>query len=151
MSAVKFGVVGGGHIGKRHMEMISRHDGFELVAFADIRSAEDCGVSSDVFHYSSDAAMLEAHADLDIVCICTPNGLHAEQAIRAIQARCHVVIEKPMALNRHDGERILHEALTKGRQVFCVMQNRYSPPSVWLKDIVNSGVLGHINMVQVQC
>ncbi len=151
MSTVKFGVVGAGHIGKRHMEMIQRHEGFELVAFADTRSAEDCGVASDIVAYSSDVAMLEAHPDLDVVCICTPNGLHAEQAIRAIQSRCHVVIEKPMALNRYDGERILHEALTKGRQVFCVMQNRYSPPSVWLKDVVNSGVLGRINMVQVQC
>ena len=87
--------------------MIQRHAGFELVAFADIRSAEACGVNSEAQGYSSDVDMLAAHPDLDVVCICTPNGLHAEQAIRAIQARCHVVIEKPMALNRHDGERIL--------------------------------------------
>jgi predicted dehydrogenase len=151
MKVIKFGVVGTGHIGKRHMEMIRRDEGFELVACADIRSPEECGIQSDVLAYSSDIEMLEAHPELDVICICSPNGLHAEQAIRAIQAKCHVVIEKPMALNRYDGERILHEALAKGKQVFCVMQNRYSPPSAWLKEIVNSGVLGRINLVQVQC
>jgi predicted dehydrogenase len=62
-----------------------------------------------------------------------------------------VVIEKPMALNRAEGERVLHKALEVGRQVFCVMQNRYSPPSIWLKETVDSGVLGKIQMVQVNC
>ncbi|MDG2209696.1 MAG: Gfo/Idh/MocA family oxidoreductase [Flavobacteriales bacterium] len=151
METVKFGVVGAGHIGKRHMEMIQRHAGFELVAIADVRSKETCGVEVDVPAYHSDQELLSAHPELDVVCICTPNGFHAEQAIRAIQSNCHVVIEKPMALTRHDGERVLHMALSKGKQVFCVMQNRYSPPSIWLKELVDSGVLGKIHLVQVQC
>jgi predicted dehydrogenase len=151
MSKLKFGVVGAGHIGKRHMEMIRRNPAFELVAFADIRSKAECGVEYDVPHHGSLSDMLGTYDSLDIVCICTPNGYHAEQAILALEADCHVVIEKPMALNRQDGEQILHTALSRGKQVFCVMQNRYSPPSVWLKEVVNSDVLGKIHMVQVQC
>ena len=46
---------------------------------------------------------------------------------------------------------MLHKALEVGKQVFCVMQNRYSPPSVWLKDMVESGRLERIHMVQVNC
>jgi len=95
--------------------------------------------------------MLSAHPDLDVVCICTPNGWHAKQALEVLEAGHHVIIEKPMALNRADGEAVLHKALEVGKQVFCVMQNRYSPPSIWLKELVDSGKLGSIHMVQVNC
>ena len=56
------------------------------MAFADIRSKEACGVDGDVPHYSDHKAMLEAHPELDVVCVCTPNGFHAQQAIDAISA-----------------------------------------------------------------
>lgn len=151
MDAIKFGVVGAGHIGKRHMEMIRRREGFELVAAADVRSQSECEVTGELPFYESDELMLQAHPDLDVVCICSPNGLHAKQAIRALNANCHVVVEKPMALSRAEGEEVLHTALVKGKLVFCVMQNRYSPPSIWLKQIVDQGILGQIHLVQVQC
>lgn len=151
MKIVRFAVIGAGHIGKRHMEMIRRKPEFELVAYADIRSPKDCGVEWEVPHFEDHRALLAAHSDLDVVCICTPNGYHAQQAIDALQAHCHVVIEKPMALTRADGEAVLHTALAKGKQVFCVMQNRYSPPSAWLKEVVQRGTMGSIHMVQVQC
>ena len=66
-----------------------------------------------------------------------PQWTACAQAEMALEVRHHVVIEKPMALNRAEGERVLHKALEVGRQVFCVMQNRYSPPSIWLKEIVD--------------
>ena len=74
-----------------------------------------------------------------------------DDSLGVLSASHHVVIEKPMALNRAEGKRVLHKALEVGRQVFCVMQNRYSPPSIWLKEIVGSGILGQIQMVQVNC
>lgn len=152
MKTIRFGVIGAGHIGKRHAEMVRRQDGCELVAMADRRSAEDCGVAVDGFTWYADyRQMLASHPEIDVVCVCTPNGLHAEQSLAAIEADCHVVIEKPMALNRREGEEVLHAALGHGKQVFCVMQNRYSPPSVWLKEMVGSGRLGAIRMVQIQC
>ena len=87
--------------------------------------------------------MLAAHPELDVVCICTPNGLHSSQAIQALEAGHHVVIEKPMALSRLDGEKVLHKALEVGKQVFCVMQNRYSPPShLAQREWSTLGVLG---------
>ncbi|HBP46058.1 MAG TPA: oxidoreductase [Flavobacteriales bacterium] len=151
MNNFNFGVVGVGHIGKRHMDMICRRDGFTLAATADTRSKSECGIIGDVPHYSSHTAMLKAHPELDVVCVCTPNGFHAQQAIDVISANCHVVIEKPMALTRSNGEEVIHAALSKGKKVFCVMQNRYSPPAVWLRDLIQSGSLGSIYMVQVQC
>jgi predicted dehydrogenase len=61
------------------------------------------------------------------------------------------VVEKPMALTKAGCERIIYEALHHHKQVFCVMQNRYSPPSVWLKEVLRRKLLGDIFMVQINC
>lgn len=148
---LRFAVVGLGHIGKRHAEMIRRHPGCEWVAGCDIRSREETGVDADIPFHTDMADMLASHDGIDVVCICTPNGWHAEQALMALEHGHHVIVEKPMSLNRRDGEAVLHKALEVGKQVFCVMQNRYSPPSAWLKELVDSGRLGRIHMVQVNC
>lgn len=148
---LKFAVVGLGHIGRRHAEMIRRHDGCELIAGCDVLPEAEIKDAENFAFYEDMADMLAAHRDVDVVCICTPNGLHAEQALMALEAGHHVILEKPMALSRRDGEAVLHKALEVGKQLFCVMQNRYSPPSEWLKDMVDSGRLGQIHLVQVNC
>jgi predicted dehydrogenase len=63
----------------------------------------------------------------------------------------HVVIEKPLGLEKAAVEKLIFTALHRNRQIFAVMQNRYSPPSVWIKNLVESGKLGAINMVQINC
>jgi len=151
MSKIRFAVVGAGHIGKRHAEMVIRHPEGELVAMCDLRSAEDCGVSYNVPFFKSVKEMLQKGPECDVVCVCTPNGLHANHALEALEARKHVVIEKPMALTKADCEKIIFAALNVHRQVFCVMQNRYSPPSQWIKDVISKGVLGEIYMVNINC
>ena len=62
---------------------------------------------------------LLAHSnDLDIVSICTPNGLHAEQAIAILNAGLHVVLEKPIALSVEDAEKIKAASDASGKHVF---------------------------------
>jgi predicted dehydrogenase len=95
--------------------------------------------------------MLNSIQDIDVVCVCTPNGVHAEHSLKALEAKKHVVCEKPMALTKADCEKIIFKALQVSRHVFCVMQNRYSPPSEWLKELVEKNILGEIFMVQLQC
>lgn len=152
MKKVKFAVVGCGHIGKRHAEMIRRNEEAELIALADVRNRDDLGlVDLDVPFFNSLEELLAAKLDIDIINIATPNGFHAEQALMALEARKHVVIEKPMALNKADAEKVIFKALNVHRHVFAVMQNRYSPPSVWIKEMVESGRLGKIFMVQLNC
>lgn len=149
---IKFAVVGCGHIGKRHAEMVARNPHSELVALADVRPKEELKLQAyDAPFFSSITEMLASGVEIDVLCICTPNGLHAEQSIQALEARKHVVCEKPMGLNKAECEQVIFKALQVSRHVFCVMQNRYSPPSVWIKDVVESGKLGDIFMVQVNC
>jgi UDP-N-acetyl-2-amino-2-deoxyglucuronate dehydrogenase len=149
---IKFAVVGCGHIGKRHAEMAMRSPNAQLVALADIRAKGDLGIDSyNVPFFSSIEEMLGAGIDIDVVCICTPNGLHAEQSIKALEARKHVVCEKPMGLTKAECEQVIFKSLQVSRHVFCVMQNRYSPPSKWIKEVVDQKLLGDIFMVQVNC
>lgn len=149
---IKFAVVGCGHIGKRHAEMISRNEESELVALCDVRSQKEVGAEDyDVPFFNSAEELLAADLDLDVVCVCTPNGFHAQHSIKALEAGVHVVCEKPMALTKADCEKIIFKSLNMSRHVFCVMQNRYSPPSVWIKEVVESGLLGDIFYVQINC
>lgn len=149
---VKFAVVGYGHIGKRHAEMIRRNDEAELVAVMDILPADEVGGAdiSESF-YQDLNEMLEKEPEIDVVNICTPNGLHASQSLAALKYKKHVVCEKPMGLSKANCEEVIFKALQVSRHVFCVMQNRYSPPSMWLKEMIENKRLGDIYLVDIDC
>ena len=152
MSKIKFGVIGIGHIGKRHAEMIFRNKDAELVALCDVLLKGELGIENYHVPFFQDyRTMLKDHPEMDVVCICTPNGSHSEIAVEVLNKDKHVVIEKPIGLSKAKCESVLFKALQKHKQVFAVMQNRYSPPSVWLKEITEKKLLGDIFMVQVNC
>lgn len=149
---IKFAVIGCGHIGKRHAEMIDRNDESELVALIDILDQEKLGIEKfKVPFFKSLEEFLKAGIDVDVVNIASPNGFHADHALKCLEAKKHIVVEKPMGLTKQDAEKVIFKALHEHKHVFAVMQNRYSPPSVWIKDLIESGKLGKIFMVQLNC
>ena len=149
---VHFAVVGCGHIGKRHAAMISQNPDAELAALCDIQPKEALGLENyNVPFFPSIDTLLASNIEYDVVVVATPNGLHEQQALKALNADKSIVIEKPMALTKAGCERIIFKALQKSKQVFCVMQNRYSPPSVWLKELLDKDTLGKVFMVQINC
>jgi len=149
---IKVAVIGQGHIGKRHAEMVRRNEETELIAVCDIAEKSAIGLNDIKEPFYHDAKeMLQNHPEIEVVNVCTPNGLHAQHSLLALEFGKHVVCEKPMALSKADCESIIYNALQKGRQIFCVMQNRYSPPSVWLKEMIESKKLGDTFMVQLNC
>ncbi|MCR5569826.1 MAG: Gfo/Idh/MocA family oxidoreductase [Paludibacteraceae bacterium] len=150
---INFAVIGLGHIGKRHMEMIKRNPETQVVAICDIKPKEELELtdSDNIPFFDSIDALLKSGIDIDVVNICTPNGYHAQYAIKALETGHHVVLEKPIALRKHDAEQVVYKSLEMSKHVFCVMQNRYSPPSVWLKEVVSQRLLGKIYMVQLNC
>ena len=149
---INLAVVGQGHIGKRHAEMARRNPDINLIAVCDVLSKEQLGLNDlkENFYHSMDE-MLSKHPEIEIVNICTPNGLHAAHSLMALEHNKHIVCEKPMALTKSDCEKIIYKALQMHKQVFCVMQNRYSPPSLWLKEVVTCGSLGDVYLVQLNC
>lgn len=141
-----------GHIGKRHAEMIRLNPDSELVAVCDILSQEALGLGEieEPFFNSLDE-LLASDLDIDVVNICTPNGYHAQYAIQVLESQMHVVLEKPISLTKADAEKVLFKSLEMSKHVFSVMQNRYSPPSVWLKELMAYKTLGDIFMVKLDC
>lgn len=150
---IGFAVIGCGHIGKRHAEMISRNDEAELLALCDSRDKNDLGIENydDANFYNSIDELLEKENSVNVVVICTPNGLHAEHSLKALEYKKHVVVEKPMGLTKAECEKVIYKSLRESRHVFGVMQNRYSPPSEWIKSVIDEKLLGDIFMVQVNC
>ncbi len=152
MKKVKFGVIGLGHIGKRHAEMIQRNPSCELIAISDILPKQDLGLESfNVPFYNNYQNLLKSHPEIQVVCICTPNGSHSNIALDGLEFDKHLVIEKPIGLTKSKCEKVIFKALKKHKQIFAVMQNRYSPPSQWLKELIETNQLGEIFIVQVNC
>ncbi|HAQ69951.1 Gfo/Idh/MocA family oxidoreductase [Salibacteraceae bacterium] len=154
MGKITFGVIGFGHIGKKHALMVSGNAESELKAVVDtdaekLNQAKELYPNIQVFESIED--LIEANLDLNVVNVCTPNGLHAAQSIKMLESRSHVVIEKPMGLTRQECEEVIFKSLQVSRHVFCVKQNRYSPSSKWLKSLIAENKLGKINMVQLSC
>jgi predicted dehydrogenase len=154
LPAVRFAICGVGHIGRRHAALVARHAGAQLVALIDTRTELAPALATEfpgVPFFASLDDYLQHGPAADVLTVATPNGLHAAQAIQGLHAGLHVVVEKPLALRKADAEDIVHTALQTGRFVFGVMQNRYSPPAAWLKQVVDEGRLGQVYLVQLNC
>jgi len=150
---VKFVIIGCGHIGKRHATMVANNTESELIALCDIRPKSELALENfeGVPFFNSIEDLLKAGLNFDVANICTPNGLHSDQAVKALDANKHIVVEKPIGLSKAKCESVIYKALRNHKHVFAVMQNRYSPPSVWLKEIVENKIIGDPFMVQVNC
>lgn len=151
MKTINFAVVGAGMIGKRHIAMIDENKYANLCCVCDIRPRIDTKVREDVDYYNTINTMLTAHSEIDVVCICTPNALHAQMAIEVLKSGHNVVVEKPLAINTDDAKKVAEAERKSGKIAFMVMQNRYSPPSQWIKQVIDSKLLGDIRTVNINC
>lgn len=147
---MKFGIVGIGHIGKRHIAVIDAEPNAEIAAICDIE-IEKCKEQSDLYGgiptYSDYEKML-TDSDCEIVSIATPHGLHAEMAVLAAKHKKHILVEKPMALSVEDSNRMISTAEEEGVKLYVVKQNRFNIPIKLTKDALDSGRLGKVYMVQ---
>ncbi|MBF9237373.1 Gfo/Idh/MocA family oxidoreductase [Hymenobacter sp. BT683] len=154
VDSVRFAICGVGHIGRRHAALVSRHTGAEVVALIDVRPELQPELAVEfpgVPFFPSLEDFLNSGPAADVLTVATPNGCHAPQAVASLRHGLHVVIEKPIALSTADADTIVHTAQQTGKLAFGVMQNRYSPPAAWLKQIVDEGRLGQVFLVQLNC
>lgn len=142
-----FGVIGCGRIAPNHGSAITTLDGARIVAAADIvgERAEAFAKRFGGEPYVSYQAMLR-RSDIDIVCICTPSGLHAAQGIAAAEAGKHVLVEKPMALSLKDADALIAACRANGVKLGVVHQNRFNPPIVKLRRALEAGRFGKLNL-----
>ena len=151
MRKIKFAIVGCGRIAQRHAQHI-QHNGI-LVAVCDIVEEKAIHIAAQ---YNANAyididQLLQNEPGVEVIAICTPNGLHALHAIKALRAGKHVLCEKPLSISVTDCLEMISEAKKANKQLFAIKQNRFNPPVAAVKDAIDKGVLGKIYSVQVSC
>ncbi len=151
MRRLKFALIGCGTIGERHAAHINTYG--QLTAVCDVveEKATKIGDQYNASIYLSIDNLLQAETDVEVVSVCTPNGLHALHSIKALRAGCHVLCEKPMAISVHDCGEMIKEAERANKRLFAIKQNRFNPPVVAVKKAIDEGKLGKIYSFQVNC
>lgn len=148
---IRFGIIGCGRIAQRHAEHINNNG--ILAAVCDIVQDKANAIADKygAVAYTSVEEMLEKENGLDVVAICSPNGLHATHTISALRAGKHVLCEKPMAISVYDCGEMIKEAEKANRRLFIVKQNRFNPPVAAVKNALEEGRFGKILSVQLNC
>jgi predicted dehydrogenase len=149
----KVAFIGTGWVGDHQMKHLSKLDGIECVAAADVSegSLQKFKTAWNPKHTFADyRQMLAEVKELDAVSVCTPNGLHAQNTIDALQAGHHVLVEKPMAMNAREGQRMLDAARASGKQLIVGFQHRFEPKTKLIRDQIASGSFGKILYVRAQ-
>ncbi|MDP4215103.1 MAG: Gfo/Idh/MocA family oxidoreductase [Bacteroidota bacterium] len=149
--SLKFAIIGCGRIAQRHAEHIANQG--KLVAVCDVipEKAKALADKYAAAAYDEVGRFLQEIPGVDVVSVCSPNGLHAEHTIRSLQAGFHVLCEKPMALTVQDCGEMINAAERANRRLFIVKQNRFNPPVAAVKKIIEEGRLGKICSVQLSC
>ena len=141
---LRYGFIGAGGIAGAHLTELVKREDVELVAMADVAEAgmlrhrERFGIDG---MYSDWTDML-AKEDLDAVSVCTPNKLHEQPTIDALNAGCHVLCEKPLAHSAAAGERMLAAARDTGQKLVIGFQYRYHPRTQFLRRAFDDGEFG---------
>lgn len=139
MSRFRAGIIGFGYTGRLHHIAYERA-GAEVVAIADPNPRLE--IPSKVRRFASTEDLLSF--DLDVVSICVPNALHCDAAIAALRAGKHVLLEKPIAVNLDQANRMIDEAERTGRTLFVGMTHRFYPELIAAREAVARGEIGEV-------
>jgi UDP-N-acetyl-2-amino-2-deoxyglucuronate dehydrogenase len=151
---LRVAVVGCGVIGRHHGRVVTAHDGLVVTAAVDAvlpaamalaDEIEAAGVARPVVASTLDEAL--ETAEIDLVVICSPSGLHVQLAETAIAAGRHVVIEKPLDVSIARARRIselAHEAAERGLVVSVISQHRFDPASTLVAQAAHDGRFGRL-------
>lgn len=142
---LKIGLIGIGGMGFVHYNAYKKIEGAEVVAVADVRTdmAKEKIATDEVKVYATLDELL-ANEKVDVIDICTPSYLHTELAVRALEAGCHVLSEKPMSISTADTARVIETAKRVGRHFMTAHVVRFMAPYVYLRGVIESGELGRI-------
>lgn len=151
MEKVKFAIVGCGRIAQRHAEHINNYG--ELMAVCDVvkQKADDLAEAYGAQAFYSIEELLSSRPEVDVISICSPNGLHAEHSIKSLNSGYHVLCEKPMAISVYDCGKMITAAEKNNRRLFAIKQNRFNPPVVAVKKAIDEGKFGKLLSVQLSC
>jgi UDP-N-acetyl-2-amino-2-deoxyglucuronate dehydrogenase len=134
MKKINFALIGCGRIAQRHAEHIKNNG--NLVAVCDIVK-EKADALADKYnakaYYSIPELLNSKDLAIDVVSICSPNGLHSNHSIESLTAGYNVLCEKPMAISVADCGDMIQAAEKANKRLFAIKQNRFNPPVAAVK------------------
>jgi UDP-N-acetyl-2-amino-2-deoxyglucuronate dehydrogenase len=143
METFGVGIAGAGMIGAVHAEALYEIEGARLVAVA--AAHEATGRKLTEVHeagWHAEFGELLARTDVDVVILCTPSGLHSDQAVAAARAGKHVITEKPMAITLEGADRMIRACREAGVTLSVIFQYRFNRDALRLKRAVDAGLFG---------
>jgi UDP-N-acetylglucosamine 3-dehydrogenase len=146
MSKLRVAVIGCGAIAqRRHIPEYAENEHVELVAFSDpnLERAEEMAKRYGGKAFKDHDELLK-EIKPDAVSVCTPNVTHAPISIAAAKAGAHVLVEKPMATSDEEAEQMIQAAKEAGVILMVGHNQRFMPPHVKAKEILQSGKLGKV-------
>ncbi len=145
----RVGIIGcGGIANGKHMPSIKAIDRADMVAFCDlieeraVKAAKEYG-TPDAKVYTDYRELLKDES-IEVVHVCTPNRMHAEISIAALNAGKHVMCEKPMAKTAADARAMVEAAKRSGKKLTIGYQHRSKAEAIYLKNVIDRGDLGEI-------
>jgi predicted dehydrogenase len=147
MNKIRFAIVGCGRIAPRHAESLQRLEEATLVAAVDSDPAKvDAFAAKHGIRAFHSIADLLNWGEFDVANVCTPSGMHAVHSIQILNARKHVVVEKPMALRLEDADAMIRASKEADCKLFVVKQNRFNLPVIALRKALEAGRFGKLTM-----
>jgi predicted dehydrogenase len=142
---IGFGVVGCGMIGKVQAEAIASIPGARLLALCarDERRVTEFAARFGATGYADYDRFLD-HPGLQIVNVCTPSGLHAEQGVAAARAGLHVLVEKPIDTTLEKADALIEACDRGGVKLGVIFQSRFLPAVQKIKRAIDEGRLGRL-------
>ena len=147
MTKLKWGIIGCGVIAPWHADSVVASDYADLVAVCDIdvekgkAFAEKYGTA-----FFADYKRMLASANIDVVSICTPSGLHSEMAVAAAKAGVHILCEKPMAITVPQINAMIEAVDKAGVKMEVIFQRRTYPTTQRVREAVQAGILGQMTL-----
>lgn len=152
MKPLRFGVIGLGVNGKKHLGLLNEIEDAQLTAVCDLidERHREASRKYGVPGYRDYHQLLDRD-DIDIVNICTPSGLHGDMAIAAANRGKHAIVEKPMDVTLEKADAMIRAFKEAGRKLCVISQHRFDPATVQLKAAIDRGELGNLLLAEVSC
>ena len=147
MKKLKIAVIGVGNIAESHIAGYQNNENVELYAFCDINPEilEEKGKKHGITRlYTDEQKMLDENPEIDAVSVCTWNNGHAPATIMALNAGCHVLCEKPMALNAAEAQAMIDASKKNGKKLMVGFVRRFGNDTALTRDFIDAGSLGDL-------
>jgi predicted dehydrogenase len=145
--------IGAGGIARTHMKYLKTLESVEIATAADPSEMSLARLKQDhpeIRQFTDYKQMLKEARDCDAVDVCTPNGLHAENTIAALDAGKNVLVEKPMAMNAREAQQMCDAAKRNGRQIIVGFQHRFDAKTKFIRDQIAADSFGKLLYVRAQ-